>query len=408
MSTRARPQDRFDRRSPPHAGPGAIGRWSTIALLLVGCAGKTPPPQTPTRVLLLAAEGARPLVERVRRPYLELTVRDPAKALAAIADEDAPAPEPGPAEVARRCQEVLEGARRAYRELDFGGAVTRLAGAEAELVATAHRPAHFSLLAKIVFWRGLSHLARGEDDAAEQAVRWALALGHPPPAGKHAPEIERFVGRVAAAESPTGAVLLVMQPADATVLLDGKPQQRPADDTPLRLTAGLHHLRLERIGHRGRGLVRLVAAGKVDRLELTLDRLDPPATAAAVLTELQHSGEPPAQPDLLRQLLDDDAWLLQREGPPPAATVLWLGDGRKPALRCSGEETPLADCLARGIYGLATGKEPPPAPVASKPVYRRWWFWTAVAAVAAGAGVGIYFGTRSGSDGTDVDIGLLD
>jgi tetratricopeptide (TPR) repeat protein len=34
---------------------------------------------------------------------------------------------------------------------------------------------------------------------------------------------------------------------------------------------------------------------------------------------------------------------------------------------------------------------PPPPPT---PVYKRWWFWTGIAAVAAGAAVGVYFGVR--------------
>lgn len=40
----------------------------------------------------------------------------------------------------------------------------------------------------------------------------------------------------------------------------------------------------------------------------------------------------------------------------------------------------------------SSAKRPPPRPT---PVYKRWWFWTIIgAAVSAGAGVGIYFGTR--------------
>jgi len=47
-----------------------------------------------------------------------------------------------------------------------------------------------------------------------------------------------------------------------------------------------------------------------------------------------------------------------------------------------------------------------PAPVAtSAPLYRRWWFWTAVGVVAAGAGVGIYLGTRdSGTSLPQIDL----
>jgi tetratricopeptide (TPR) repeat protein len=41
-----------------------------------------------------------------------------------------------------------------------------------------------------------------------------------------------------------------------------------------------------------------------------------------------------------------------------------------------------------------TGPFLPPPPPPPPPVYKRWWFWTGIAAVAAGAAVGIYFGAR--------------
>jgi tetratricopeptide (TPR) repeat protein len=39
-------------------------------------------------------------------------------------------------------------------------------------------------------------------------------------------------------------------------------------------------------------------------------------------------------------------------------------------------------------------EEPPPVEH-GRPVYKKWWFWTAIAAVGAGAGAGVYFGTRT-------------
>ena len=50
-------------------------------------------------------------------------------------------------------------------------------------------------------------------------------------------------------------------------------------------------------------------------------------------------------------------------------------------------------------------KAPPPrvtATTTSTPVYKRWWFWTAVGAVAIGGSVGIYEGTKGGPPGTDL------
>lgn len=45
-------------------------------------------------------------------------------------------------------------------------------------------------------------------------------------------------------------------------------------------------------------------------------------------------------------------------------------------------------------FRLDEDPKPPPPPARGRPVYKRWWFWTAVAAVGAGTGAGIYFATR--------------
>jgi len=40
-----------------------------------------------------------------------------------------------------------------------------------------------------------------------------------------------------------------------------------------------------------------------------------------------------------------------------------------------------------------------PLPPPARPVYKRWWLWTIIGAVAAGAAVGLYFGLRPGAAG---------
>ncbi|CAN5852856.1 hypothetical protein BH11MYX2_BH11MYX2_01340 [soil metagenome] len=46
----------------------------------------------------------------------------------------------------------------------------------------------------------------------------------------------------------------------------------------------------------------------------------------------------------------------------------------------------------------------PQSPDEGKPVYKKWWFWTAVGVVAVGGGVGIYAATRPASAPT-TDLG---
>ncbi len=45
---------------------------------------------------------------------------------------------------------------------------------------------------------------------------------------------------------------------------------------------------------------------------------------------------------------------------------------------------------------LVDERPPPPPPEGETPVYKKWWFWTGIVLVGAGAGVGIYAATRPG------------
>ena len=52
-------------------------------------------------------------------------------------------------------------------------------------------------------------------------------------------------------------------------------------------------------------------------------------------------------------------------------------------------------------------KEPPPPPPpspqeTSSPIYKKWWFWTGIAVVGAGTGIGVYEVTKGGAPGTSL------
>ena len=64
--------------------------------------------------------------------------------------------------------------------------------------------------------------------------------------------------------------------------------------------------------------------------------------------------------------------------------------------------TDLEDKKARGD-GEKFVKKPPKKKRDDKPIYSRWWFWTTLGVVGAGAGVGIYAATRpDGPPATDL------
>jgi len=46
---------------------------------------------------------------------------------------------------------------------------------------------------------------------------------------------------------------------------------------------------------------------------------------------------------------------------------------------------------------ILSDPQPPPPALGEQPIYKKWWFWTIVGAVAVGGGVGAYLATRSSS-----------
>ena len=71
----------------------------------------------------------------------------------------------------------------------------------------------------------------------------------------------------------------------------------------------------------------------------------------------------------------------------------------------------LEDKLEReGAKKKRLDKPPPPPPpqhAESEPLYKKWWFWTGVAAVGVVGGVGIYAATRSGDGPPDTNLGNI-
>jgi hypothetical protein len=386
--------------------------WIWLAVVgLVGCAGAQVPQDTPVaaaRVKLLAGRGASATVRALQtKPSLRLEVQDPAPLLEQRAG---PAPED---DVRREARAALEQARAAYRKLLFGEAVSLLSRAQAALAGVARTTEDFALLARLAVQRGLNQLALKQEEAARETFATAFHLGYAgPEPGQLPPEEE---GRMRAVQdglagATRSGLTVVAQPAGAEVWIDGK-TRGPAPVTA-QLAPGLHHLRVVRLGHRSRAFFHLLAPGKSERVEVYLDAAGGPELARQLL-EAHRAGRSLAdlEPAKLARQLGEDRALLEvsdKEGA-LAARLLWTGQpAAEPVAPCSAQ-TPeaLADCVAPQLYALATGHPPRQLQVAAAaPFYRRWWFWTLIAAgvaAGAGAGVGIYYGTRQ-TGGTDVQI----
>ena len=203
-----------------------------------------------------------------------------------------------------------------------------------------------------------------------------------------------------------GGVSVKTQPAGAEVLLDGKAVGR--SPVTARAAAGLHHLRVRRVGFEDRALYQEVSSGKVEQAEIYL-KAAPAALAARQLLRLHgQGGDATVAPGSVRQVFGPGTALLQtgEADGKPYTHLLWTG-GKRVAIkerRCpGGEPVPLADCLGPVLYRLAAGK-PYLRRTARTPVYKRWWFWALIGggvAAATGTALGVYYGTKR-SEKTDV------
>lgn len=361
----------------------------------------------PARLNLVQWRGAEATVAALKKkPYLRVKQVDPRAALQARAG----AAQAGQGEgTIGQVRQTLARAKGQYRKLRFDEAVSSLRKAQADLGQHAATAEHFKLLSELALQLGLNHLALKDEPAARRAIVTASLHGYPGPApGALPPEVEAFIaGTRKGMEGQTrGGISIKTQPPGARVRVDGR--DVGLSPVTVEAPAGLHHLRVARVGFEGKAMYQQVSAGKVERAEIYL-KVASPALAALQLIKLhQEKGDPSMAPRSVRDLFGPDTGVLaagSKENK-PHCHLLWTG-GKRSALkefRCQGGEVAgLADCLGPKLYRLAAGK-PYARKTITTPVYRRWWFWALVGggvAVATGTTLGIYYGTRP-SDQTDV------
>ena len=376
---------------------------------LTGCAPAVVQVEpAPASLTLVQWRGAAATVEALKhKPYLRLRQVDPVVALKARAGQTVSVRQ-GEAAI-RQVRETLAQTRDLYRKLRFDEAISRLRRARATLGQHAAEAGHYRLLSELALQLGLNHLALKDEPAARRAIVTASLHGYGGPApGALPPEVEAFIAstRKGMEGQTRGGISIKTQPPGAAVSVDG--MEVGLSPVTVQAAAGLHHLRISRVGFEGQALYQQVLPGKVERAEIYL-KVAPPATAARQLMRLhRQGGDPTVAPRGVRDLFGADTGLVLAgsKDDKPYNHLLWTGGKRSPLKehRCQGSaSTALADCLGPVLYRLATGKAYQKKTIHT-PVYKRWWFWALVgggAAVATGTTLGIYYGTRP-SENTDI------
>jgi hypothetical protein len=311
---------------------------------------------------------------------------------------------------------LLQEARELYRKFDEKGALSKLAGSRAALIAGCGG-ADAGLLRSLDLLEGMIHFTAGRRDAAQLAFSRLAALDpafEPDPA-KVAPKVVAAFreAKDAVLKKKPGLLDLAGRPAGARVLLDG----RESGTLPAvfdRVPPGSHCLQVCDPAH-GVWVARLtMPAGGTVRMRAVLF----PNSALGLL-----EGAPgmPADKDpgeLARGFSTDYLALGDAE---KSQVTLRLISGKNgnvsEPIMCKVEQMEnLPGCLQKGIKSahkkLSTppavvdlGKKPPP-PVVVEPEesawYQSWWFWTIVGGAAL-AGTAVTLGVLLSPDADNPD-----
>ncbi|MHB1843704.1 MAG: PEGA domain-containing protein [Deltaproteobacteria bacterium] len=407
-----------------------------LLLLASPAAAIEPPP--PHRVLFAApanGQGVPPALAAKAAELLEGELAAAGVELLPDAEVDklrqgavqAKLPDVAPAEAA------LERGKDLYLNLKFKEAAVELASARDAFAQAFPQTGDFAPLAASIAYLGASQLGLGDEAGARATFRELCRLrpSHELDAEVYPPQVVSAFERAKAevAIGPHGALTLASAPPLAEIAIDGERR----GETPLKiagLPAGRHAVRLYREGFRPWwGMIEISARGSRSQIRLEPNRAGDELRALEQL--VLSDGEPAvavrhaaalalaAGVDAVgvvalvqtRAGYGFSAALIGRTGTRIAWTALdpdFLhgSDGARALARTllaglgptfvdvgpvAGKPPP--DFGARLLgYALAAPKAAPP--VISTPIYARWWFWTGLAALAAG-GVTAYEVTRA-------------
>ena len=312
--------------------------------------------------------------------------------------------------------ELLEVARQRAAALDEGGALAALGRARQRLEALADVPGSARWLAEVELTLATVAHQAGRSELVEQALgRLAsLAPGRTPLPGEAPPELLPVAARLRgeAARRAPGLLVVRSEPPGAELLVDDEPVGRAP--TEVRLSAGVHLLRLQAPGMRAWGTVVRIEAGRRSELDV---RLAPTETMQAAerlwerVRALRQTHVPAAE-DVTRlveearrlgqrgyrvrwfHVTGDEAGLLAfacdargcvgpaRGASQPEVRAVLLGRLAAPARRAP-EQLPAA--MRRALWRPATPRAP--RPHGPRDRWGRWPTWVLLGAAAVGIGL---------------------
>jgi hypothetical protein len=330
-----------------------------------------------------------------------------------LVDVDALFPAPPPDEGGKA---LLQEARAAFDDLDFALGIQK---AEAALEAFTAKPgsADAAALADVHFFIGaVSMQLQGKAAAKKAQESFARALVFNPSLtldeqvyGKDARKAFEKAQQAASSRA-SGPLTVTSTPGGAEVLVDAKAVGLTPLGQPLTAPVGRHLVTLSRAGYAPSGAFADVTPGGAS-VDVTLPPLEGYAAAVQAATQLTQggfsSGKVPAAARQLADMMKSRFLVLAVKRGDRTPLEVWDVETGNRLTDLSAADEALASTAARvkDFMARPAPAAPPPAlakeaPGVRAPIYKTWWFWTAVGVVAVGgataAGVAASSNARSG------------
>ncbi len=310
-----------------------------------------------------------------------------------------------------RVRESLDRAQAEFLEQDWNAMLGELDTIEQTSLPLLATDAYCATLWEVEFRRGLALRFKGDTTAAGDRFRFAAALdpARRPTSEVYGPDVaQAFLAAVEAYKADVEQPLtLDVEPDDALVVVDC----RAVEGKAVRLSPGLHVVRVEAPGHRPVAEVIDTRSDREASVTAPRDGTLPPIDAIGRVPAGTTAGlDAPSWAAVIDAAVDAvgaDAfvWLTADDGRFAAQVVVdgkrgrrRVADGRSEAIALALEDLGRDGRLVMGRPEVAdpdNGRNVDDVGATKKKgIARKWWFWTilgtvAVGAVAVGLGVGL-------------------
>jgi hypothetical protein len=299
----------------------------------------------------------------------------------------------------------LDKIKDAYGRFDPGSALKLIDADEKRILDSVAAGDPVPALAQLSEWRGLIAAQNNQDD---EAVRWFRAAYRlnpswvPEPGLRNSPQVKPLVERAREEATVKGKLRIAADPQDATFVIDGKDKYSGGDK--IELPIGIHLVVLSAKGRAPYAELVEINAGKIKKLEISLDKESQTDKAARLIEETVAA--PSGQARLksaakLAKITGPHILVVEDGGDDHIVVRIYDVDAQKVSkkMTLTGDETSakIAEIVASALQAdnMIDAGNIVVVGHTEKKWYERWYVWAAVGAVAIGSFAGYEYMTRA-------------